>query len=813
MRLRSANRLGAYLIFAAMFLSGASALVYEISWSRQLGILFGHTSRTASIVLATYFFGMAIGYALAAKFVAGSQNPLRCYALLEVFAAAWACCVPIAVSALAGVESTGTATTAAMLLLLPPTAALGATLPFVAEHFSRAEPNLSMRLTTAYAWNTVGAVFGVVLTTFWLISFAGVAGSSLVGAVNAALVGLVIWRFASVQGATSQSVLPQSQKPSRKKQATPKPARVAQRADKDGLSSPAPWLVLTMVGVSGAVTLGLQTLYTHLFSLVLHNSTYTFGTIIATFLIALAASSAVCRHLLRWFSAAAIAGFSCAASAAAVAISPGAFLRLTELKYFKAGDNLLEHLLQLAWLTTQVIAPSILSIGLVLPALWFAVRGTSAEGRTVGTLTAVNTVMAALGALAMSHLVLPWIGIWGAFSLVSSVLLSAACLCVWATDRKLVSVGMALLLLPLILQSHQGGIPRAVPKGGELVRRWETAYGWVDLIRRRFDGAMLMRQNIHYGLGSNLDATWEKRQGHLPLLLHSAPKSVCFLGLGTGLSAASAVEHPELTAVTAVELIPEVVEASRLYPETASFHKDDRVAITAADASHFLKGRQREFDVVVGDLFTPFHSHTGYLYTVEHFRQVRRSLRPGGMFCQWLALWQVGPKEFEIIADSFGSVFPHATLWWGRLEYGQSMIALVGTDEPLHVEVVQLERRLQALQSQSHHPDPFLASPRRIQHLYAGVWNVVDARRLNTNERPRVEFSAPRSYTSSFQLREDRLLQYWDTTLSRLSMAAPFVGHDDEPALRESLAQWQRYTLTRRVTRGRGPVAAPNFLD
>lgn len=812
-----------YLIFAILFLSGASALIYEISWSRQLGILLGHTSRTASIVLAVYFCGMALGYAFAARIASSLRSPLKGYAYAEIMAAAFACLVPPAIRGLEAmnVSHFGAALTAP-LLLLPPTAALGATLPFVAEHFSRGRSGLSPTLTTAYACNTAGAVFGVLLATFLLIQHVGVAASSIAAAAAAALAGVIAWGLAARDepAPTSRAALRVSG--GKSKSASDLSGNAADRRKGRGRRSlatdrqkPHPFvLILTLVAVSGAATLGLQVLYTHLFSLVLQNSTYTFGTIIAVFLVALAASSALSRYILAWWSPLTIVGWSCALGSASVAVSSMCFLSLTDLEYFKAGSNLLEHVVALTLLAVQVVAPPVLIIGLVLPTLWFAVRDSSEAGRTVGILTAVNTVAAALGALCMSYAVLPLLGIWGAFSFVAMMLLASACLCAWSSNRRLETIGVVFLLVPLILQTHQGGIPHAVPEGGELVRRWETTYGWVDLIRRKFDGVMLLRQNIHYGLGSNLDAVWEKRQGHLSLLLHPDPKSVCFLGLGTGLSAASAVEHSEIDAVVAVELIPEVVEASKMYPETEQLHQDKRAHTAVGDASHFLKRREAEFDVVVGDLFTPFHSHTGYLYTVEHFRHVRSSLKPGGIYCQWMAMWQVGPQEFEMIANSFASVFPQTTLWWGRLEYGQSMVALVGTEQPLQLDAATFDDRIRRLQKASAHPDPFLASPQRVRQLQIGNWSNKDAKRLNTNEHPRVEFSAPLSYVASQQLRRDNLLHYWDETLSRLPIAELFssASGDGWPS-EEACKQWQRTTLTRRIKRGRGEVAPPEFLE
>ncbi len=69
-----------------LFLSGFAALVYEVSWNRQLGLLLGHTSRAAAVVLAAYFGGMAIGYAVGGR-IANRICPFHGYAacgLIEI---------------------------------------------------------------------------------------------------------------------------------------------------------------------------------------------------------------------------------------------------------------------------------------------------------------------------------------------------------------------------------------------------------------------------------------------------------------------------------------------------------------------------------------------------------------------------------------------------------------------------------------------------------------------------------------------------------------------------------------------------------
>ena len=84
-RLRQANDKDV-LIYAAFFASGLAGLIYEISWSRQIGLLFGHTVQASAIVVSGFFAGMGIGYALAAAWIR-KIKPLPGYAVAQWIAA------------------------------------------------------------------------------------------------------------------------------------------------------------------------------------------------------------------------------------------------------------------------------------------------------------------------------------------------------------------------------------------------------------------------------------------------------------------------------------------------------------------------------------------------------------------------------------------------------------------------------------------------------------------------------------------------------------------------------------------------------
>ncbi|RUL89076.1 spermidine synthase family protein [Tautonia sociabilis] len=79
--------------FGLFFASGAAALIYEVSWSRQIGLRLGQTVQAAGVVLAAYFAGLAIGSAVAAR-LTRAVRPLVGYGACELLVAAWAALVP-----------------------------------------------------------------------------------------------------------------------------------------------------------------------------------------------------------------------------------------------------------------------------------------------------------------------------------------------------------------------------------------------------------------------------------------------------------------------------------------------------------------------------------------------------------------------------------------------------------------------------------------------------------------------------------------------------------------------------------------------
>ena len=160
-------------IRGCFFLSGAAGLIYEIVWTRMLGLVFGHTVFAVTTVLAAFMAGLALGAWLFGRVIDGRDRPLRVYALLEIAVGLSALAVPLLLQGAQSVylwvyRSMGlsffilTMSQFALVfcILLVPVTLMGATLPVLVKFFVGALEGLGRKVGDLYALNTFGAVTG-----------------------------------------------------------------------------------------------------------------------------------------------------------------------------------------------------------------------------------------------------------------------------------------------------------------------------------------------------------------------------------------------------------------------------------------------------------------------------------------------------------------------------------------------------------------------------------------------------------------------------------------------------------------------------
>jgi len=732
------------------FLSGWAALVYQVLWMKELSLLFGNSAQAAAATLAAFFTGIAAGNAYWGRRASTLARPLMSYGVLEVcvtlsgalyFAVyfGYESLYPVLFGILeqAPIIFTLAKFLLALALFFPAAFFMGGTLPVMTQYLVRNKATLGKRASVLYAINTLGAASGALAAGFYLPQSLGITVSYLLAMATTLLVGLI----AIILGRNKS--VPHTE---------PISDREPDKSEEISATF-APTTLTVLAWISGFASLALQVLWIRMFAQILHNSVYSYAAILSVFLIALALGGAIARELARrqiiahWFLPVLLT-----LTSLLVAASPVLFHWLTDGGAYIGGDeDFTGYLIQIFSLVSMVIGVPTTVIGILLPYLFkLAERGNTGPGETVGRLVTVNTVGAILGSIAAGFILLEWIGLWSSLKAIATIYCVAALWLLVEHPTKNIATKLApivgMLLLVTVLDASRLPLVRIDPigKNETLLKVWEGADATVAVVRR--DGHLRTKLNNWYTLGSTGDMSTQQIQSHLPLLLHPDPKRVFYLGLGTGITAGTALNY-KIDEVLVAEIAPSAIRASTEFfaDYTNGLYQDPRVTVIAEDGRNVLRGSRDTYDLIISDLFIPWKAGTGNLYSVEHYKTARKRLNASGMYAQWLPLYQLTQDEFAIIARSMQEVFPTVSLWRGNFSGSRPVVALIGHREPslLGVDTPLLKTSQLALQEQlSGKGDkvPMIAH-------YAGTLRTDDTRiyaaPLNTDSHPVIEYLAP----------------------------------------------------------------------
>jgi spermidine synthase len=200
-----AVRSGDVAVYTAAALSGLCALGAETLWTRLLGLLFGASVYTFSIVLAVFLFGLGLGGALgslAGRRLADPRAALGWCQWLAAAGIAWAACNlnaslpywPVDPSLSSNIWfNFALDLDRALWVLLPAALAWGASFPLALAAASPQADNARV-FAGVYAANTIGAIAGAVGVSLWLVGQAGSQRSQQALIGLAALAGLLLIR-------------------------------------------------------------------------------------------------------------------------------------------------------------------------------------------------------------------------------------------------------------------------------------------------------------------------------------------------------------------------------------------------------------------------------------------------------------------------------------------------------------------------------------------------------------------------------------------------------------------------------------------
>ena len=691
--------LSASIVFLLFFLSGAAALVYQTAWQRILALGSGVGIYSVAMIVGAFMAGLGIGSRAAGVRSAriSPRRALQLFALVELGIGLFGLLSPFLLYDLLYTRAAWLyavpwrAGLAHFLTLLLPTGLMGMSLPFLVRGCVRDAALASRTIGDLYGINVLGAATGALLTPWVLVRLLGLRGAVFTAAAANIVVGVgALWLARTVPAEDPVQ---------------PGRDQFGEGAEPPGSYLFARWMGL--YGTSGFVALALEMLWFRIVDVAVKSSAFTFGTVLALYLVGCGAGALVGARLSPRLTHPLHAFLLCQCLivlASAVAIALPVWLPPAWLGPFHEYWRLYEGVT----LGESGAAPTLLRLYVLLPIYLFGVptflMGLSfpilqravhddvrTSGRKVGLLQAANIAGCVAGSFLVGLLALDRLGTGGTLR---GLCLVAAVFAVlgWrqaGTTRPVFAALVAVLIgLALVLPSN--------------ARLWARLHGWepgdsllaedasgVSAILAE-GGGQRFRVSVNGKGNSTLPfGSVHSFLGAVPVLIHPAPEDVAIIGLGSGDTAWAAGCRPETRRVTVFELLrsqPGLLwELLHRYPYAPlrRFLDDPRLRLVLDDGRSRLEHEGRRYDLIEADALRPRSAGSGSVYSTEFFSACARRLKPGGIVCTWTPT----PRVYE----SFARVFPHLIAMSAD---GEPL--LVGSLTPLALERGEWRARLES---------------------------------------------------------------------------------------------------------------------
>jgi spermidine synthase len=672
-------------IIAIFVLSGASGLIYEVVWSRQLVLVFGNTTQAVAAILTGYFGGMAVGSLVGGRVADRVRSPLRLYGTLELLLVAVVLATPFLFSLIRSAYGSaysslvdqpallaGIRFILALLALAPATVLMGATLPSLSRYLARRAADLGDVFGRLYAANTFGAIVGSAAAGFVLIELIGLSDSLRVGAAGSAIAGTTALFLARSQDASPESAVVSDDPRSAAAPTAGREVETARNATSATAQPPIDLrrIAIVMSFVSGLTSLGYQTLWTRLLSSGTGGSSYVFSAILVFFLMGLAIGPMIIESVARrgidtlaWLGRTQLLiGILATAGTLLIAFRP-----------IPVPDGI-------AWLI--VVLPTATAIGLSLPlASRLIASGDGRVGSDTGLLLGANTLGIVIGTVGIPFIAMPTIG-----SPTTVLVLAVANMATaWWIVRlrphrgrraELLSAPIAAAVVVVIALSGRARDPSVVriENSGRLFATGEDEIASVQA------GTISGEPQLWVAGTSMTALTVDARlMAVLPTIARPGASSMLVIAFGMGSSYRTGLILGDR--VDGVELVPTVPRMfGYFYPDATAVLGDPRGQLVISDGRNYAELTNRRYDTIVVDPPPPIESAgTGVLYSREFYAAAAQRLNADGVMMEWIPYGQT-VDELKAHVRTFADVFPQVTLAFGP---GGNGIFMFGSSGPV----------------------------------------------------------------------------------------------------------------------------------
>ena len=185
-------------LLALYFVSGFSALLYQVAWQRMLGLFSGSDIRSVTIIVASYLLGLGLGNLLGGS-ISDRLSNRQCVMVYGY------CNLGIASFALASrfifydllflrlqylAQSLVVTLGIVFISLLIPTVLMGISLPMLSKAINRSTDGAASLIGWLYGFNTLGSGLGTLVSGWYIVGTLGYSKTVYLGAIFSLTVGV-----------------------------------------------------------------------------------------------------------------------------------------------------------------------------------------------------------------------------------------------------------------------------------------------------------------------------------------------------------------------------------------------------------------------------------------------------------------------------------------------------------------------------------------------------------------------------------------------------------------------------------------------
>ena len=766
------------LVIPLLFGSGFCALIYQTTWLREFRLMFGASTAATAVVVGVFMAGLGFGGIVLGRRSESQAQPLAFYAKLELLIALSAGVSPIFIFAAryAYIALGGTGTLGlffgtvfrlilAALIMGAPTFLMGGTLPAVARAVVRPTDVERRSIGILYGFNTLGAVVGAAVGTFFCFENLGNR--------------LTLWLAAVLNIGIALAAFQLS-----KRIVDVKPALVSKPLPKDIADSVSPKFVLAAAGIVGFAFFLMELVWYRMLAPLLGGSTFSFSLILAVALLGIGLGGIAYGFFgLERSASAMFFAITCAGEAFFIALpyALGDRIAMATMLLRPLGTlGFYGHVIAWTALCSIVVLPPAFISGLQFPLLIALLgKGRKLVGSQTGAAYAWNTIGALAGSLAGGFGFIPTFSAPGVWRMVIVLLCALSLAAAFFASRErgrwsamLAPIVIALFAISMLRAVGPTAFWRHSQIGTGHVTQFQGSANEMRELMQKFrretlweaDGiesgvALSSGDGLAFIVNGRADGNAKRDAGTQVMLglvgaaLHPNPTNGLVIGLGTGSTAGWLAAVPSISKVDVVELEPVVMNVAK---QCAAVNHDalanPKLHVTIGDAREVLLTTSEKYDLIASEPSNPYRAGIAGLFTKQYYQSIDRCLRPDGIFLQWVQAYDIDDATMQVIYRTLGSVFSNVETW----QTARGDIALMASHSPVRFSVDTLRNRLvqEPFKSaclaawQAAGVEEFLGHY-VANNALAETLRHLGSESLNTDDRTVIEFSLARSLSAA----------------------------------------------------------------